>query len=68
MQNFTRLTILLLVGLASTGCTDLELTPEDRANPDTIFSQEENYTSALARVYAGLAVTDYADWKAQRDT
>ena len=57
MQNFTRLTILLLVGLASTGCTDLELTPEDRANPDTIFSQEENYTSALARVYAGLAVT-----------
>lgn len=39
------------------GCTDLELVPENRASPDTLLTEEENYEPFLARLYAGYAVT-----------
>jgi hypothetical protein len=48
---------LPLVFLALTACTDLELVPQDRADPNVLLTQEDNYEPFLARVYAGLAVT-----------
>ncbi len=50
------LLFLFGVGLASS-CTDLELEPPDRLNPEVAFAQEDNYEAFLARIYAGLAVT-----------
>ncbi|NJB87251.1 hypothetical protein GGR26_003031 [Lewinella marina] len=52
-----RALLLLFLGLAVSACTDLELLPQDKADPNAVLSQEENYESFLARVYAGLAVT-----------
>ncbi len=49
--------LLLFLGLGFTACTDLDLLPQDRADPNTILSQEENYEAFLARIYSGLAVT-----------
>ena len=48
---------LLLIFFALSACTDLELTPPDKAVPDVIFQDFATYESFLARVYAGLAVT-----------
>ncbi len=52
-----RALLLLFLGLGFTACTDLELLPQDKADPNAVLSQEENYESFLARIYSGLAVT-----------
>lgn len=54
MQRFL---FLLLLGFGITACTDLDLVPQDRLNPDVVYSDESNYEAAIARLYAGLAVT-----------
>ena len=43
--------------LGSAACTDLDLEPLDTATPNILFRDEASYTSAIAKVYAGLAVT-----------
>ncbi|MGB3801395.1 MAG: RagB/SusD family nutrient uptake outer membrane protein [Lewinella sp.] len=55
MQN--KAILLLFLGLGFTACTDLELLPQDKADPNAVLSQEENYEAFLAKLYAGLAVT-----------
>ncbi|MBB4080912.1 hypothetical protein GGR28_003551 [Lewinella aquimaris] len=52
-----RALLLLFLGLALSACTDLELLPQDKADPNAVLSEEENYESFLARIYAGLSVT-----------
>ena len=52
-----RALLLLLLGLGLSACTDLDLQPLDKASPDLVFSEEENYEAYLAKIYAGLAVT-----------
>ncbi len=52
-----RAILLLFLGLGATACTDLELLPQDKADPNAVLSDEENYEAFLARIYAGLAVT-----------
>ena len=52
-----RALLLLFLGLGFTACTDLDLLPQDKADPNAVLTQEENYESFLARVYSGLAVT-----------
>ena len=47
----------LLVFALLSGCTDLDLVPQDRADPSVLLTEEENYEAFLARIYAGLAVT-----------
>jgi hypothetical protein len=56
-MSFSIRGLLPLLLLALTGCTDLDLVPQDRADPNVLLTQEENYESFLARVYAGLAIT-----------
>ena len=53
----TKAILLLLFGLALCACTDLELLPQDKADPNAVLSQEENYEIFLAKLYAGLAVS-----------
>ena len=56
MQNYKAI-LLLFIGLSIASCTDLELLPLDRADPNAVLSSEENYEAFLARIYSGLAVT-----------
>ena len=51
---------LALVAGGTTACTDLDLEPLDTATPGVLFTDEDSYTSFIARVYAGLAVTGQA--------
>ena len=53
----TKAILLLLLGLSFTACTDLDLLPQYKADPNAVLSQEENYEIFLAKLYAGLAVT-----------
>ncbi|WP_116107277.1 RagB/SusD family nutrient uptake outer membrane protein [Lewinella sp. IMCC34191] len=53
----TKAILLLLLGLSFTACTDLDLLPQDKADPNAVLSQEENYEIFLAKLYAGLAVS-----------
>ena len=53
----TQAILLLLLGLSLTACTDLDLLPQDKADPNAVLSQEENYEIFLAKLYAGLAVS-----------
>lgn len=39
------------------GCTDLEVLPKSSATADVIFEDAASYTSFLAKLYAGFAVT-----------
>ena len=52
----TRICALLLLATVA-ACTDLDLEPLDTATPNILFQDEASYTSAIAKVYAGLAVT-----------
>jgi len=54
MQRFF---IIFLLGLGITACTDLDLAPQDRLNPDVVYSDESNYEAAVAKLYGGLALT-----------
>ncbi|HMQ47243.1 MAG TPA: RagB/SusD family nutrient uptake outer membrane protein [Saprospiraceae bacterium] len=55
-KHITNLTLIAAL-FAASACTDLELTPPDKAVPDVFFQDEESYVSFIARVYSGLAVT-----------
>ncbi|PPK87317.1 putative outer membrane starch-binding protein [Neolewinella xylanilytica] len=52
-----RAILLFLMGSFVSSCTDLEVFPQDRADPNAVFTEEENYEAFLARIYAGLALT-----------
>ena len=53
----TKAILLLIIGLSFTACTDLDLLPQDKADPNAVLGQEENYEVFLAKLYAGLAIT-----------
>ncbi|MEL7123523.1 MAG: RagB/SusD family nutrient uptake outer membrane protein, partial [Bacteroidota bacterium] len=48
---------LVMLALAFSACTDLEIQPLSSTTSDVVFTDEESYRRFIARVYAGLAVT-----------
>ncbi len=52
-----KILVLLIVALAFTRCTDLEVVPEDSFTEDFIFETPEAYRSYLAKVYASYSHT-----------
>ncbi len=48
---------LILVLVALSACTDLDVQPRNEATPEVFFSEDDSYQRFLARLYAGLAVT-----------
>ncbi len=51
------LPLSLLLGLLVFSCTDLDLQPLDRTNPETVYAEPDNYEAIVARLYTGLSVT-----------
>ena len=57
-KNFLKIMLLFICGNVFYSCTkDLNRTPRNGLTSDKVYSTEAGYKSALAKVYAGLALT-----------
>lgn len=58
IKNIFKTTCMMLLMLVGVACTDLDLQPETDVTAATVFGADEAaYTSFIAKLYAGLAVT-----------
>lgn len=48
---------VLAMGLGASACTDVLVEPQDRISGENVFDEPTAYTSFLAKLYAGLAVS-----------